>query len=202
MKKKVYIVRHGQTLFNKKNKIQGWCDSPLTPLGHAQARATKAYFEKRGIRFDKACCSTLHRTEETLKDITSMPYSRNEDLKEFHYGDLEGESTDLGCKKGDDLNTFYVAHGGESPKEVEDRVERAIRHLVEEDDAQSILIVAHGSNSFRFANRVEPKRARKMRKFANCVIYEYEYEDGTFHLLDVIDEHVKDIKDPIEKKSR
>ena len=131
-----------------------------------------------------------------------MQYSRDEDLKEFHYGDLEGENTDLGCKKGDDLNTFYVAHGGESPKEVEDRVERAIRHLVEEDDAQSILIVAHGSNSFRFANRVEPKRARKMRKFANCVIYEYEYEDGTFHLLDVIDEHVKDIKDPIEKKSR
>ncbi len=77
MQKKLYIVRHGQTLFNKKNRIQGWCDSPLTKLGHRQAKATKEYFEKRGVVFDKACCSTLHRTEETLKDITDLDYSKN-----------------------------------------------------------------------------------------------------------------------------
>ncbi|WP_304581145.1 phosphoglycerate mutase family protein, partial [Dubosiella newyorkensis] len=82
MQKKLYIVRHGQTLFNKKNRIQGWCDSPLTKLGHRQAKATKEYFEKRGVTFDKACCSTLHRTEETLKDITDLDYYRYDALKE------------------------------------------------------------------------------------------------------------------------
>ncbi|PET75326.1 hypothetical protein CN514_04190 [Bacillus sp. AFS001701] len=30
MKKTFYLMRHGQTLFNKRRKIQGWCDSPLT----------------------------------------------------------------------------------------------------------------------------------------------------------------------------
>lgn len=30
MVKKLYLMRHGQTLFNLQNKIQGWCDSPLT----------------------------------------------------------------------------------------------------------------------------------------------------------------------------
>ena len=33
MKKDLYLMRHGQTLFNVRRKIQGWCDSPLTELG-------------------------------------------------------------------------------------------------------------------------------------------------------------------------
>ena len=33
MKKTLYLMRHGQTLFNVQHKIQGWCDAPLTELG-------------------------------------------------------------------------------------------------------------------------------------------------------------------------
>ena len=29
----LYFVRHGQTLFNVQDKVQGWCDSPLTNEG-------------------------------------------------------------------------------------------------------------------------------------------------------------------------
>lgn len=38
MAKIVYLMRHGQTLFNELKKVQGWCDSPLTELGKEQAR--------------------------------------------------------------------------------------------------------------------------------------------------------------------
>ena len=38
MKKTLYLMRHGQTLFNLQHKIQGWCDSPLTKLGIKQAK--------------------------------------------------------------------------------------------------------------------------------------------------------------------
>ena len=37
MKKTLYLMRHGQTLFNVEHKIQGWCDSPLTEQGIKQA---------------------------------------------------------------------------------------------------------------------------------------------------------------------
>lgn len=195
MKKKLYIVRHGQTQFNKKHKIQGWCDSPLTDFGHAQVKATKEYFDHRGIQFDKACCSTLHRTEETLKELTDLPYSRYEDLKEFYYGDLEGESTDLACKKGQDLNTYYAQFGGETPKEVEERMINVLNQIVQEDETESILVVAHGSCAYRFAHRIDPAKAKRLRKFNNCIVYEYEVEDGQFKLLDIIDEHVKDMKE-------
>lgn len=35
---KIYLVRHGQTLFNQQKKVQGWCDSPLTQEGIQQAK--------------------------------------------------------------------------------------------------------------------------------------------------------------------
>lgn len=41
MMKTLYLVRHGETLFNIQNKIQGWCDSPLTENGVAQAKKTR-----------------------------------------------------------------------------------------------------------------------------------------------------------------
>ena len=33
----IYLVRHGRTEFNAEGRFQGHCDSPLTPLGVAQA---------------------------------------------------------------------------------------------------------------------------------------------------------------------
>ena len=43
MKKDLYLMRHGQTLFNVRRRIQGWCDSPLTELGKQQALKAKEY---------------------------------------------------------------------------------------------------------------------------------------------------------------
>ena len=39
-------MRHGQTLFNVRRKIQGWCDAPLTVLGENQTRIAGEYFIK------------------------------------------------------------------------------------------------------------------------------------------------------------
>lgn len=38
MTKKLYLMRHGQTQFNKLHKIQGACDSPLTQKGIDDAK--------------------------------------------------------------------------------------------------------------------------------------------------------------------
>ena len=45
MKKDLYLMRHGQTLFNVRRRIQGWCDSPLTELGKQQALKAKEYLK-------------------------------------------------------------------------------------------------------------------------------------------------------------
>lgn len=50
--KKLYLVRHGETLFNHKYLIQGMCDSPLTEKGHMQAQQAGQIFNEKGISFD------------------------------------------------------------------------------------------------------------------------------------------------------
>ena len=71
MVKKLYLMRHGQTLFNLQNKIQGWCDSPLTELGQYQAKVAGQYFKDHQITFDHAYCSTSERCSDTLGMIKS-----------------------------------------------------------------------------------------------------------------------------------
>lgn len=47
---KLYFVRHGQTLFNYLQRVQGWSDSPLTALGVEQGKAAANYLSS--ISFD------------------------------------------------------------------------------------------------------------------------------------------------------
>ena len=61
MKKTLYLMRHGQTLFNLRKKIQGSCDSPLTDEGIRQAKMAGKYFQDKGITFDAAYSSTQER---------------------------------------------------------------------------------------------------------------------------------------------
>ncbi|EAE2865827.1 histidine phosphatase family protein, partial [Listeria monocytogenes] len=53
MKKTLYLIRHGQTLFNQRKKIQGFCDAPLTELGIKQAKIAGSYFKENNITFDQ-----------------------------------------------------------------------------------------------------------------------------------------------------
>lgn len=107
MIKRLYLMRHGQTMFNEQHRIQGWCDSPLTELGKRQAKAAGEYFRTHGITFDHAYCSTSERCSDTLELITDMPYTRLKGLKEMFYGQLEGESERLSCKDPEKSITYY-----------------------------------------------------------------------------------------------
>ena len=68
MKTMFYIVRHGQTLFNVKELIQGWSDSPLTPLGVHQAQLMDEKISP--IEFILGVSSTSERARDTLLTIT------------------------------------------------------------------------------------------------------------------------------------
>ncbi len=203
MKKKLYLIRHGQTLFNRKGLIQGWCDSPLTPLGHEQAKATKKWLQENKIFPDSFYCSPLNRTEETLKDITDQPYKKLEGIKEMYYGELEGEEisrAQAGMER--DPMGFYVQFGGEHRRAVGERMYKTISEVMKTDPAQTILMCTHGACSFQFARLVDNDKAKALRKFTNCTIYEFEYDDekDEFTLQNVINEHVEPLKDPNTQK--
>ena len=68
--KKLYLVRHGQTLFNELHMTQGWCDSPLTELGKKQAK--EAGRSLRNVDFSAVYTSTSERTSDTAKFISDF----------------------------------------------------------------------------------------------------------------------------------
>lgn len=86
----LYLVRHGQTVFNTRLLIQGRCDSPLTDLGREQARAAALWLGERGVRFDAAFSSPAERACGTMELLWGGAYQRLEGLRERSFGDLEG----------------------------------------------------------------------------------------------------------------
>lgn len=186
MKKTLYLMRHGQTLFNLRRKIQGACDSPLTELGKEQAKIAGKYF--KDIKIDHAYCSTSERCSDTLEIIIgeSMPYTRLKGLKEMNFGTFEGESEDLNPKTPNGYETFFVNYGGESTDEVRERMVKTCTEIMEKDDHETVLAVSHGGACYHFLRAWQDPKVELEKGFTNCCIFKYEYEDGNFKLIDVI----------------
>lgn len=89
-----YIVRHGKTLMNTLDMVQGWCDSPLTDEG--KNVAIHLGHGLKDIHFRAAYCSTLSRTHETAelvlktKGQDDLPIMAHDGFKEACFGSFEG----------------------------------------------------------------------------------------------------------------
>lgn len=122
----IYLVRHGQTVFNTRLLIQGRCDSPLTDLGREQARAAAAWLHGRGVQFDAAFSSPAERACSTAEILWGGPYARLMGLSERSFGALEGTDV-LALPKP--MGDYPVAFGGESEQELTERLNRAMRAI-------------------------------------------------------------------------
>lgn len=182
--KTVYLVRHGQTLFNQQHKIQGFCDSPLTDLGIQQAKVARSYLEKNGITFQAAFTSTSERAVDTLELLTDQPYERRKNLREWNFGSYEGEGEHLNPPLP--YNDFFVQFGGEAQTEVVARINHEITEIAEQHEG-AILIVTHGGAMANFYRQWEAHSPlRRTSPIQNCSFFRYEYEVGTFRLEEII----------------
>ena len=146
--KTLYLMRHGQTLFNFKGLIQGFGDSPLTELGIAQAQKARSYYETKGINFDLYASSTQERASDTLENVApNQSYQRFKGLKEWHFGLFEGESVYLfdNLYKPEDLfGDRIVPFKGEARQQVEDRIVKTL-HDIMSQTKNNALVVSHGT---------------------------------------------------------
>lgn len=185
MKKTLYLMRHGQTLFNERKKIQGFCDAPLTELGIKQAKIAGSYFQENNIQFDKAYSSTSERASDTLELVTKMDYIRLKGLKEWNFGTFEGESEDLNpvLPYGD----FFAAYGGEREKDFQNRIVTTIESIMSQGEHEVIFAVSHGAACAQFARYWEnTSKIGKISGLKNGCILKFEYENGAFSLVNFI----------------
>lgn len=143
-----WYVRHGQTLFNKLDKMQGWCDSPLTEEGIKDAQ--KARDLLKDVPLDAAYTSTSERCRDTcaiVLDGRNIPVHETKGLKEINFGTWEGISQSenreiiaprLSIVHWDDL-------GGDSYESLSSRIRETYKAIYDKcNDGDHVLIVSHG----------------------------------------------------------
>ncbi|MBI4064962.1 histidine phosphatase family protein [Candidatus Gottesmanbacteria bacterium] len=146
------LIRHGETSWNKDERLMGTTDVPLTKKGIEQAHKLGKYLSK--IHIDKIYTSPLVRTLKTAKTIKryhkKTPLISSDLLLERSFGNLEG------WNYGDVNNSFptlvytetwkyeyFQPPGGERIIEVQDRVKLFLKEI-ESFNNHTIAIVSHG----------------------------------------------------------
>ncbi|MBR3840402.1 MAG: histidine phosphatase family protein [Erysipelotrichales bacterium] len=192
--KVLYLVRHGQTLFNEQHKIQGWCDSPLTKLGIYQATKARDYFKENNITFTHAFSSTAERTSDTLEIITDITYKRIKDLREWNFGTLEGESEALNPPLP--YKDFFKQYDGETQDELIERICACVKEIMDGVEENSkVLIVSHGAAIANFTRAHQSNwKVQLNQRIGNCCVLKFEYENDTFSLVEIINHEFSDFE--------
>lgn len=149
----LYLVRHGQTDWNREKRFQSTTDVPLNETGLAQAWQIRSELEKRGVVFTLARSSPLVRAVDTARiiiDGTNTPYEPEPGFMEVSLGDFEGRlEADLRAELGPaydewrDMQYTVAPPGGESIIDGARRVWQYLEPLRETAIAGHVLIVAH-----------------------------------------------------------
>jgi 2,3-bisphosphoglycerate-dependent phosphoglycerate mutase len=94
--KKLVLLRHGESTWNRENRFTGWTDVPLSEKGVEEAREAGRLLREEGYIFDTAFTSVLKRAIKTLwlsleeMDLMWIPVHNSWRLNERHYGALQG----------------------------------------------------------------------------------------------------------------
>jgi len=94
--RKLVLLRHGESDWNRENRFTGWTDVDLSQQGLAEARAAGKLLKSEGYAFDIAYTSVLRRAIRTLwialDELGQMwlPVEKSWRLNERHYGALQG----------------------------------------------------------------------------------------------------------------
>lgn len=148
MIKTLYLVWHGQTLFARQGRCEGWSDSPLSDEACERARATgRDFFAVGAIAPDALFSSMSERACDTLELIcreaygTVAPYERLKGLKDLNYGIYEAKDRCLvpPVPYGD----FFVKFGGESDGQLAARMREAVVSIARRPDVGSAIVSTH-----------------------------------------------------------
>lgn len=189
---KLYIVRHGETEWNKERRIQGQADIPLNEFGRLLAKKTAKGLAD--INFDLCYSSPLSRARETADLILagrSVPVIEDGRLAEMAFGEYEGRCC---SKSGWDLpegfrrffdgpDRYLAPEGGEDFAQVKKRTGEFLKELYEKKEYResNILIATHGAALAGILNNIKEKSLAEYwgeGVHKNCAVTEVEVTDG------------------------
>ncbi|UBM60255.1 histidine phosphatase family protein [Marinilongibacter aquaticus] len=205
--KRLYIIRHGETDYNKRGIVQGsGIDADLNATGRAQARA---FFEAYGhIPFQTVYTSELKRTHQSVQHFLELdiPHIILPGLNEISWGTKEGKVPNSlddsnyyklveAWKQGD---THIPVEGGESPNQVAERQRGALKTILDNTEEELILVAMHGRAMRILLAQMSKLPLSEMDYFEhkNLCLYlvEYSYTEDSFSIVEHNNvEHLKSL---------
>jgi len=209
-KTKLYIARHGKTMFNTIGRAQGWSDSPLTEAGERGIHELGIGLRQAGIQFQQAVSSDSGRTIQTMGIVLEelgltgkIPYRYDKRIREWCFGSFDGAYDGelfMGVLprvfRVDDfhhLSLMELAEGivevdtagwAESWETLRDRILdgfTAIAKDVESKGGGNAIVVSHGMTISTLIYMIDPKAFKEL-VLDNGSVTVIEYEDGQFKL--------------------
>jgi 2,3-bisphosphoglycerate-dependent phosphoglycerate mutase len=144
----VYVVRHGQTDWNREGRIQGGTDNPLNATGLEQAAALARTLAD--VKLDSIYVSSLQRAKQTAAALEGRaPIVAMDELRERNFGKFEGANDKDSAIVADwNKRRFTWAddmEGGETLESQSRRAEAALRKIRDKHQAGgTVAIVGHG----------------------------------------------------------
>ncbi|MBY5009905.1 histidine phosphatase family protein [Streptococcus suis] len=205
---RLYISRHGKTMFNTIGRVQGWCDTPLTKKGEEGIRELGLGLKDTGVDFKLAVSSDLGRTVQTmtialreLEKLGKIPYYQDKRIREWCFGSFEGMyDAELfqgvlprlkGTVDTNGMSFAEIATGiqeadtagwSESWEVLSNRILTGFESIaldLEKQGGGNALVVSHGMTIATLVNLLEPSRPTNLF-LDNGSITVLKYENGQF----------------------
>ena len=218
MSLELYLVRHGKTVFNTVGRLQGWSDSPLTPEGREVAENLGKGLARAGIGFDAAFSSVSPRASDTAHLILNasgqqhLPLTTIEALREYCFGGLEGELTEIVHEKvmaarnlpnvqawlqayrhgssnliAESVSALDPLRLAETEAQFVSRLQRGLEELVARSPANGrVLLVSHGMAITAILKSIEPS-STLYQSVPNASVTLLKHEQGIWHIQQVGD---------------
>lgn len=195
MDKELYIIRHGETDYNKLGIVQGrGVNTDLNELGQEQGEAFYQYYKELG--FDKVYTSALKRTHQTVKNFIAdgLPWEQLPGLDELSFGIWEGKhSKEDWITAFRDMNHNWQSgqcdlafEKGESPNQVAARLQEALDIILSRPNEKRVLVCMHGRSLLVLMCLLTQSPISQMSSFghSNTCLYRVRVVDGKFHILE------------------
>lgn len=151
--KSVYLIRHGETDFNREGRLQGTMPVPLNENGQLQAQALGLYLKRQPI--DVIYTSPLLRARQTadlIGQVVNAPIEDDARLQEINFGQFAGLTyTDIKTQYANEYRMWdsgdmsYTVPAGESRFDVQRRMTRAWGEIATNNGHDRVALVSHGA---------------------------------------------------------
>lgn len=191
-KKKIYLIRHGETDNNKNKILQGGnTDISLNDVGRKQS--THFYTAYKILPFQKIYTSALKRSIESVEKFIAdgIPHTISKELNEISFGIYDGIACSEGrnslyqklTKEWENGNLRAKLEGGEHPLEVKSRLEKFITSIISKEE-ELILICMHGRAMRIFLTIILNYDLKDMSVFThtNLGLYIINYTGSIFNI--------------------